>query len=271
MPKRLDIAVRAIAAAGAIASLAAQDSTQFTDAAAADLFRYSRMAVTGGGNIGRLRALSLKGRSRFVVNERGDLTGAVVDIKLLLPDHYLRIDTAGTSQKTAGYAGKTVLSSMHDGASVSYPPDQLRQTILQNERQRVARLLLGAITYVGGDLPMTFSSVPQSIEFVDPRINPRTSMAVNNSTAEPYTALVSGAHFSARFIVDGKNRTPAHIVFVGADKKPVTMTFEDRRSVDGLQLPFHIVTTIDGHAIDDLVFDEILVNPELSKADFKKQ
>ena len=48
------------------------------------------------------------------------------------------------------------------------------------------------------------------------------------------------------------------------------MTFSDRREVAGLLMPFRIVTTSNGHVLDELVFDEILVNPELSKSDFKR-
>ena len=64
---------------------------------------------------------------------------------------------------------------------------------------------------------MRFSSVPRSIDMIDPRVKPRTSMTIDNSSAEPLTALVSGDHVSARFIVDGKTRPPSQIVFVGAD------------------------------------------------------
>ena len=252
-----------------IARVRAQDSTQFMDGPARDLFYYSRMAIgDGGANVAKLHGLILKGRSKFIVE--GGLTGAAVEIKLLLPDHYLRIDTSGTVQKMAGYAGKTVLSAIHDGPLVTLPPESLLKTILQNEKHRVARLLLGATTYVGGDVAMTFSSVPRSVEFVDPRVNPRTSISVDNSTAEPLTALVSGERFSAQFMCDGKTRMPAQITYVGADKKPVIIRFEDRRVVDGLHLPFHIITTSDGRIIDELSLDEIFVNPELSKRDFSR-
>ena len=249
--------------------LAAQDSTQFTDAAAADLFRYSRMAISNGrGNIAAIHALILKGRSKFQVE--GGLTAAAVEIRMIIPDYYLRIDTSGTLEKRAGYAGKTVISAIRDAGSITYPPDRLVSTILLNERQRVARFLLGALTYVSGDLAMTFSSVPRSVELIDPRVNTRRSLAVDNSTAEPYTALVSGPRFSARFIVDGTNRTPSQVVYVGGDKKPVTIRFEDRRTVEGFLLPFRITTMSENRTVDELVFDEILVNPELSKNDFKR-
>jgi hypothetical protein len=251
--------------------VAAQDHTQFMDVAAENLFRYSRAAISGGGGpIAHLRSLIFKGRSRFVVDDSGGLAAAAVEIKLLLPDHYLRTDTSGVLEKIAGYAGNTVLSAMHDGNQVSYPPDRLMKQILVNEKLRVARLMLGATTYVGSDLALTFRSVPKSVDIVDPRVNARTSAQIDNSNGEPFAALVTGDNFAARFLVDGKSRAPTQIEFAGADKNPVVITFDDRRLVDGLQLPFHIVTTSRGHIVDELTFDEAFVNPELSKGDFKR-
>jgi hypothetical protein len=46
--------------------------------------------------------------------------------------------------------------------------------ILLNERLRVARLLLGAATCVWPDLALTFRSVPESVEMIDPRMNSST-------------------------------------------------------------------------------------------------
>jgi len=155
----------------------AQDQTVFMDVAAENLFRNSRAAISKGGRtVYSLHTLILKGRSRFAVDDSGGLAGAAVEIKLLLPDHYLRTDTSGVLQKIAGYAGSRVLSAMHDDAAVSYPPDRLVKQILLNERLRVARLLLGAATYVGPDLALTFRSVPKSVELVDPRVSARTAV-----------------------------------------------------------------------------------------------
>ena len=250
---------------------AAQDQTVFMDVAAENLFRYSRAAISGGGRtVYTLRTLILKGRSRFVVDDAGGLAGAAVEIKLLLPDHFLRTDTSGVLQKTAGYAGSRVLSAMHDDGAVSYPPDRLVKQILLNERLRVARLLLGAATYVGSDLALTFRSVPKSVDMVDPRVNARTAVTIENSSGEPFAALVTGDRFAARLVVDGSTRAPTQIEYTGQDKNPVVVTFSDRRDVGGLLMPFRIVTTANGRLVDELVLDEILVNPELSKSDFKR-
>jgi hypothetical protein len=48
------------------------------------------------------------------------------------------------------------------------------------------------------------------------------------------------------------------------------MTFTDRREVSGLKVPFHVMTTAGGRTIDDLMFAQVLVNPEIGKGDFKR-
>jgi hypothetical protein len=248
----------------------AQDHMQFADVNAENLFRNSRAAISNGGKaVYELRALILRGRSRFVVDDNGAIAGAAVEIKLLLPDHYLRTDTSGVLEKAAGYAGKTVLSAMHEGDQVSRPPDRLLKQILLNERMRVARLLLGATMYVGADLSLTFRSVPKSYELVDPRVSARTALKVENSTDEPFAVLVTGDNFAARMVVDGTTRAPTQIEYTSGDKSAVVVTFGDRRRVGNLLLPFHITTTSAGRLFDELLLDEILVNPELSKRDFR--
>ena len=96
---------------------AAQDRAQFVDPVAGELFRYSRQAV-GVEAVSKLTSLILNGRSRFVGND-GALVRGIVEIKLLLPDHYLRIDRVGDTEKIAGYAGTTVLSAIRSNGNVS--------------------------------------------------------------------------------------------------------------------------------------------------------
>ena len=62
----------------------------------------------------------------------------------------------------------------------------------------------------------------------------------------------------------------ARILSGNGSSQDETITFEDRREVSGLKLPHRITTTASGRVIDALIFDEILVNPELGKGDFKR-
>jgi hypothetical protein len=273
--RRLIVRLAALAGAAALvavataARIAAQDQLLFTDPAAENLFRYSRMSVGTGPAIAKLRSLVFIGRSRFQVDDAGPLASATVQIKVLLPDHYLRIDTIDTSQRRAGFAASTVLSSIREGENVTYPPDRLRKQILQNGRLHLIRFLLGALTYVTPSTVLTFHSVPKSVEMIDPPVSPQTTTAVDISgNLEPYTANVTGDGFDARFVVDSSTRMPARLEFHAADKRQMILKFDQRRVVDGLHLPFHVVTTDRGRVVDELTFDEVLVNPELGKRDF---
>jgi hypothetical protein len=264
---------RAVAclACGAAAALRfgvvlAQNSYQFSDPNVEDVFRYARMAV-GGGAVSKVKTLQFKGRSKVDLN--GSLIDCAVDIKILLPDHYLRVDATPTDAKLAGYAGKTVLNAIRAGANVSTPPDNLTSQILKNERARLARLLLGTATYVTADVAMVFHSAGLVGGMVDPRISPK-SAATAEGRAQPNAADISGPDgFRARLLVDASDRMPTKLVYPGSPLEE-TMTFGDRRDVNGLKLPFHITTMAGGRVIDELIFDQILVNPEIGKGDFKR-
>lgn len=247
---------------------AAQDQTIFVDVNAENIFRLSRSAISGGGgSVTRLKSLIMKGRSR-VPGDGGALMSATVTIKMLLPDHYLRVDTFADGEKATGYAGKTVLSSIRANRSIEYPPDSLWPQILRAEKLRVARLMLGATTYISADYALTFSSLGRSGSMIDPRQSARTAASVDSSNPEPLTVNVRGDNFGANMIVDATTHAPRRLVFPGNDRSEVTITFEDRRVTGGLLMPYHINTTAGSRVLDDLRFDEIQVNPELGKGDF---
>ena len=69
---------------------------------------------------------------------------------------------------------------------------------------------------------------------------------------------------------DGKSRLPVRLVFWSPDRTVLTATHADRRSTGGMKAPFSIVTTAGDRIVDELLFDEIAVNPSLSKTDFSR-
>ena len=247
-------------------ALVAQNNHQFSDPNVGDLFRYARMAA-GGGLVSNLKTLELKGRSK--VDTGGSLLDCAVDIKILLPDHYLRVDTTRTEAKLAGYASKSVLNAIRAGDNLSTPPDDLRSVILKNERGRLARLLLGTITYVTPDVPMVFHSAGLIRGMIDPRISAKTA-ATDEGTAIPNTADITSADgFKARLVFSAADRMPTTLLYPASPQEE-TMTFRDRREIGGLKVPFHITTTAGGRVIDELLLDQVLVNPEIGKGDFKR-
>jgi len=97
--------------------MARQESAQFTDVGARDLLHLSQAAVGRDGSPRDLRSLLFTGRVR-VPHE--DVTGShedgQVEIRILLPDRYLRIDTSGGSERRSGVAGRALLTPGGSGA-----------------------------------------------------------------------------------------------------------------------------------------------------------
>jgi hypothetical protein len=50
----------------------------------------------------------------------------------------------------------------------------------------------------------------------------------------------------------------------------LTTTFLDRKAVGGLRLSHRIVTAAGDRVVDELSFDDVVVNPPLKKASFTK-
>jgi hypothetical protein len=202
----------------------------------------------------KLKTLGFKGKSRLPAAD-GSLIDASVDIKILLPDHYLRTDSMASGERLEGYAGSKILNVMQGGGRTSAPPDQARPGLLRFERAELARLLLGTTTYVSTEQPMTFFSRGTPEEM------PGQAGPLGLDVLDDRGAGL------LRFFVD-KSRVPVRIVYWGSQNAVWTMTFADRRAVSGWQLPHHITTTSQTGTVDELMFDEMLVNPPLTKADF---
>ena len=261
--------IGAVAVVGSLTvlSLAAQDATQFRDPAAEDFFRYSRMAL-GGGAVTKIKTLAFKGKSKTQVGN--GVIDANVEIKILLPDHYLRIDAIPTSQRISGFAGKTLLSAIRDGEAVQYPPDQLKPQILKFERFWMARLLLGTTTYVSPEMSMRFQSIGGALEMTDPRANARNAASVDLSHLDPLAVMALAEDgFATRWVVD-TSHVPVKLTYQSGDHATFTMTFADRRPTGGVLMPYRITTLNGDRVVDELSFDQILINPEIGKADFKR-
>jgi hypothetical protein len=252
-----------------LASPAAQSSVNFVDDPARELLASSRTAVRqGGGLVETLRALVLKGSSRAGA-DGGPLAESVLDIKVLLPGHFLRTDTAGSYSRHAGYAGATVLSAIKDGENVETPPQQLRTNLLVAQRAWLGRFLLGSAAYASPDLSLTFRSSGGVSRMVRPDISPESNLRIKEGTVEKLVLEVSGADkFYSRLFLD-PSRMPSRVEYP-AGKSTIEMQFRDRRSVGGLMLPHRVTTLSDGRVVDDMVFTEIQVNPALTPADFHR-
>jgi hypothetical protein len=268
------------AALTVVSVVVAQDSTRFADDAAQSLFVRSRAAVVHAGTVTQLRSLILRGHLWTSADDGSALAGTI-EIKVLLPDSFLRIESYAGVQRFTGFAGKSLLTAMRDGNRVEMPPDNATAALMRLTRAHFTRMMLGLATYITTDRQMTMRSSGGVPAMVDPRDAARTAVAsgmpvsaaassiVTNSSPEPFSLDVQSDNFFVRYVVDSVTREPVQLVFTGAKQEPTTTAFGDRRLVGGFDLPHLMTTSVANRVLERVVFDEILVNPELSKTDFR--
>jgi hypothetical protein len=259
----------------AMVTLRAQDATQFRDTHSEDFFHYARMAV-GGGTAAAIKTLSFKGKSKIPGANGASTITADVEIKMLLPDYYIRIDSTRSSQRITGFGGKTLLSEIREGDSRSFPPDQLKPQLLKAERFRMARLLLATTTYVSSEMSIRFQSIGGAVEMVAPRTSAGNHSNSNAATVDlshldPLAIMALAEDgFATRWVVDN-GHIPVQLIYQGGTNgATVTMTFADRRQTDGMLMPYRITTTNGDRLVDELSFTQVLINPEIGKGDFKR-
>lgn len=270
-------AVWTLAAAAAVA----QDAMRFADVPAQNLFVRSRSAVVQTGSVRELRSLIFRGRLRSAADDGSPLDGRV-EVKVLLPDCFLEIETYGPYERLTGFNGKALLTATRDHDKTDVPPANLTSALLRLAHAHFTRLMLGSTTYITADQELTFRTSSGVAQMVDPRLQARAAVAspdptvgargsaiITNDASDPFSMDVASDSFSARFVVDTVSRAPVQLVYQGSKQAQTTMTFADRRAVGGLLMPYRITTAAGNRVLSTLTFDEILVNPELSKADFR--
>ncbi len=267
-PTARSIAAALVLVAGA--SLLAQDFVTFKDTAAQDIFVASRAAVgRGEGSIKNLRSLLFKGHARLLQDDGSSLESTVV-IKILLPDAYLRVDTTPGTVMATGFEGAHLLTSLTQGGQTSAPPPSLTGALLKSERARLTRLLMGTTTALTPVLRLIGRTAPGLGAMGRPGEGVPVS-PVYESANELRLIEFSGLDgFYARFVVDTA-KLPLRIDYRATKDEIWTTTFSDRREVGGLLLPYHIVTEGRGTIREDLRLDEIQVNPELGRRDFRQE
>jgi len=174
-----------------------------------------------------------------------------------------------------------LLTAIREGNRVELPPEKAAPQMLQATQAHFTRLMLGAATFITSDRQMTIRSSGSAAAMVDPRESVRSAIAasapqsaagsavVTNPGLDPFSLDVQSENFFVRFVVDSITRMPVQLVFAGGKQEPTRVVFGDRRTVGGFDLPYLMTTTVGNRTLERVVFDEILVNPELHKTDFR--
>src|SRR3954470_16453797 len=251
---RVAVAGALVAAALTGAVLIAQEPVLLRDAKTKDLFAAARIAIFGGpGGIARLHSLRFRGRSRFK-GTNDDLLSASVEIRVILPDHYLRIDSGSFGRRLVGHADGKILDRIESATGRVTPDARDARTIVQSDRAELARLALGVAMYASEEVPM--------------KLQTRDTQVDMPGLPEALGIDATGEQFAARIAFDGASHLPVRLVFWSGDRTVLTSSYGDRRSVGGMKVPYSIVTTAGDRIADEMLFDEVVVNPKLTGADF---
>lgn len=216
-----------------VGALVAGEQARFADAAAKDLVERSRATIVTSAAAGGLRALVLKGRLRLPDGD-GSRDGSF-EIKIQLPDKFVRVDTFGASARRSGFAGRTLLTPGGD---------------LRRERLLFTRLMLGLAAWTPPDQPLVLKSTGET------------------AFADTAAVDVDGPGFSARLVLDAATHVPMRIVYFAEGGVSTVMSFANRRSSGGVDLPSRITTQTPDRVLETLMIDEAVVNPELTDRDF---
>jgi hypothetical protein len=259
------LGLAALIAAVSAGSLLGQDTAIFDvvamrDVKTRDLMTAARVAVFGGpGGVALLRSMRFKGQSRFP-DQDGGMISATVEIRILLPDNYLRIDTAPFGRRLNGVSGNTAINLTERANGQTTPDPNDAKTLLFADRTQLARMMLGVAAYTSPALPVALSTrdTPQAMP------GPSDPRGIDATGDHGFEGII------ARLVLDAKARTPGRDVFWDGDHTVLTTTFANRKSVGGMKAPYSIVTTAGERIVDELLFDEVAVNPKMTKADFSR-
>jgi hypothetical protein len=234
-----------------------------------------RDAIGGDVRIRAIKSLSLEGtfRTTQVVRQNRDGVTQIVDrstqveLLVLFPDHYLRIEKDERVERFAGFAGADVLNDLRaiGQAQVASVPGA---DALERERLNAVRLIAGMI----GRTDLQPGTTARGAY---PRVTLAAGDAFNaNLEIDPATKEVKLVYRARQRVYQpGAILQGARMGGAGVSTAPeedVTVTFADRRPVDGVLVPHHITTTAKGVLLNELKLTSVRVNPGLTPASFRR-
>jgi hypothetical protein len=252
----------------AATALGAQNYVTFREELAQKIFTDSRNAMGGDAAISRLESLVLTG-SVTLVPEDGGPRQRDVQIRIWLPDKVIRVESAGRAfERRLGVVGTTVIAGIRtDGGEIETPPPDLHKTMLRSERARLARLLLGMASGVTQAQWLTIATARGVGRMSHPLDGPTGVISDDPDRFRRTLEITGEPAFYARVEYDGRF-VPMRLEYPPSKGQTAVMEFIDRRRVDGLLLPFRIVTKVKNRVVEDLRFESIKVNPRLTMEEF---
>lgn len=263
MAGRMVLAAAALAAAVPVLG---QSHVVFRDGTAESLFKTSRNAVGGEGAVSGIESLVLRGRAT-VADQDGGPAEREVEVRILLPDGILRVDSAEGFEKRAGFYQNTLLTATRTGDTREAPPASLRAPMMKAERARLGRTMLGIAAVPIRPGWLTVRSVRSAVTTTEPLAG--AASLIGEREGQRVLEASAGEGFFIRMFFDGAT-LPSRIQYEPGKGTQVVTVFSDRRRVSGLLLPYRITTSAGSRVVDDFVVREIIVNPRLTSADFER-
>ena len=231
-------------------------------------------ALGGADKIGEIKSLIIKGTQILILHEGlGSSPGVIsskptpreFEIRILLPDSFIRIDNPTTTNSGFGVSGGMLIPPIQlsvvttDGNPSPEKMPGLEESIVANRlNERIdewSRFLIGTLMQ-SGPSPLTLSSASKPGVF---SINKKDGVA-GEIEFDSKTCYPSVIRYNA------PRRT---MVAESGNAFDGEMRFQDRFSVNGIMFPRTITTFEPENPTRELRIEEVQINPKLSLADFE--
>lgn len=200
---------------------------------------------------------------------------AEIEIRMLLPDRYARIERDSAFTSLCGVSGNDLLidwKAVEAGASRprAVPPGQL-----EAERRAFARLALALLAETrtllelvprldvkdgpGPRIEMTGGDGFKAVLELDAQSHLPTSVRWEDE--------VTFSRVQSQSVRDGVRRTTRKLE---AARCELTLSLEDHRDVAGIRLPHRLRTTARGVVLEEITISKVVVNPPLAAGDFER-
>jgi len=244
-------------------SLSAQSDRRLTSA---------HQAICGGHRTAAVKSLVAKGTSEQLNVATGSSSKpALWELKMLLPDNYAEIVTDMLFVRQTGFRGDALLekwtpvspgSVMRRSGGAS--PDAMKRV-----RRRFARLVLGILAETETALSLrTIPGVQNGIALEGPdsfhavlELDHRTGMPVRVRYQDDVRLPTKGDPNGQRSLTTASS---------GTTEREVTMTFDERRVVDGFALPHRIVRSVGDIVLEDIRIRRFTLNEPIDPQEFER-
>jgi hypothetical protein len=237
----------------------------------------AQKAVRTGPRAPRLEAFSLRGTVRHV-NIRTGVLGPeeAFELRVSLPDRYVRIEKGPLLLRQEGYRGTEVLNR--------WVPQQKTVTFISNvasnqleiERLKCARLALGIFAETRTGLDIQAASADRRGGSIVLRMSGRDGFAsdleLNAQTLLPERIAYDGEvpFPRSKSAQEQEKGPPQMAIMPPAEKARIVLHFDDRLPAGGFVVPRRIRKVSKDILFEEVVIAEAKINPAFADADFKK-